>query len=278
MIPRITHQIYFPGLDALSEADRLRIMAFRQRNPGWDHRFYDRESAEAWLAEHCSRAIRDAYHSIDPLYYAARADLLRYLLVERHGGVYLDVKSEAALPLDDVLRPDDSFLLSQWAELRDRPAGQGTHRELDHIAGDEFVNWYVVASAGHPFLRAVIDRVMANIAGYSAWRDGVGRMGVLRTTGPIAYTLAIHPLLDRFPHRFADMEQDLGFHYSRFGDHRSHRNRFGRHYETISLPVVRGNPLSGQSARLWFGVLQPGAGRVVRRFRKLVNRIPGVVA
>ena len=273
MIPRITHQIYFGGFDALPEADRLRITAFHRRNPSWEHRFYDRRAAESWLAENCGQDIQDAYHKIDAIYYAARAVFLRYLLCERHGGVYLDVKSEASRPLDEVLRPDDTYLLSQWNELRGRPAGQGGHADLADVPGDEFVNWYIAASAGHPFLRAVIERVMSNIASYDVWRSGVGRIGVLRTTGPIAYTKAIFPILDRFPHRFADMEADLGFCYSRFGDHKSHRVHYGRHYETMSDLVIKSGPLTHHAARLWFSRIQPEMQRTRRRVRKVATML-----
>ena len=236
---------------------------------------YDRQAAEAWISENCSQDVQDAYHSIDPVYYAARADLLRYLLCERHGGFYLDVKSEAALPLDEVLRPDDTYLLSQWNELRDRPAGQGNHPDLAHVPGDEFVNWYIASSAGHPFLRAVIEQVMSNIACYDVWRSGVGRPGVLRTTGPIAYTKAIFPILNEHPHRFIDLGDESGLHYSRFGDHKTHRVHFGRHYETMSDPVVKCGPVTRHAARLWFSRIQPEMDRTRHRFRKVAHMLLG---
>lgn len=273
MIPRITHQIYFQGFDALPDADRTRMMAFRQRNPMWDHRFYDRQAAEDWISENCGRDVQDAYHSIDRVYHAARADFLRYLLCERHGGFYLDVKSEAVLPLDEVLRPDDAYLLSQWNELRGRPAGQGNHPDLAHVPGDEFVNWYIASAAGHPFLRAVIRQVMSNIANYDVWRSGVGRIGVLRTTGPIAYTKVIFPLLNDHPHRFVGLGDESGFHYSRFGDHKAHRAHYGRHYETISDPVVKCGPVTRHAARLWFSHVRPEMHRTRHRFRKVARML-----
>ncbi|RYF20514.1 MAG: hypothetical protein EOO77_07875 [Oxalobacteraceae bacterium] len=45
-------------------------------------------------------------------YGAARADLFRYLLIYKRGGVYLDIKSGFERSLDEVLQPDDQMLLS----------------------------------------------------------------------------------------------------------------------------------------------------------------------
>lgn len=273
MIPKITHQIYFQGFDALPEADRSRILAFRDRNPTWSHRFYDESTAERWIAQNCDGEVLDAYRRIDPLYYAARADLLRYLVCRHHGGVYLDIKSEAARPLDEVLRADDSYILSQWPELRDRPAGMGNHADLAHVPGDEFVIWFIVSSPDHPFLKAVIDRVLRNIDEYDPWRVGVGRLGVLRTTGPIAYTKAIYPVLSQFPHRVVRAELDLGFNPSRFGDHKAHRTQYGRHYETVSDPVVRTGAVTRYAVRLWFRDILPEIERTRHRARKLCRMI-----
>ena len=273
MIPRITHQIFMQGFDALPEIDRARILAFRARNPGWDHRFYDCESAEAWLAENCSQAVQDAYHSIDSGYYAVRADLLRYLICYHHGGVYLDVKSEALRPLDDVLHKDDCYLLSQWPERRGRPAGQGFHRELSHVPGDEYVIWFIASVPGHPFLTAVLDQVMNNIAQYDPWRCGVGAKAVLKTTGPIAYTIAIHPILDMHPHRLVKAEIDLDFHPFRHGDFKSHRGQYGRHYSTVVSPIVRSGYATDQSVRVWFGFIHPRLLSTRRRILKVAAAV-----
>lgn len=261
------------GFDALPDVDRARIVAFRSRNLSWDHRFYNRADAEAWLRDNADERTCRAYYAIDPNYHAARSDLLRYLICEKEGGLYLDVKSEAARPLDEVLRPSDEFLLSQWPELQDRSVNKGGHEELAHIPGDEFVIWYIAASAGHPFLQAVIQKVLTNIENYNPWQIGVGAKGVLRTTGPIAYTLAIHPMLKNHTHRFVDAEKELGFYPFRHDDFKSHRGQYGRHYSMIHDPVVISAMGTRLSARLWFSSIRPEIDRSVRRFHKVVNRL-----
>jgi hypothetical protein len=95
-----------------------------------------------------------------------------------------------------------------------------------------------VAAPGHPFLRAVIARVMGNIDRYDPWRHGTGRAGVLWLTGPTAYSLAIEPLRGAHAHRMVDPLHDLGFHYTVTGAG-SHRRYFSSHYSQHTFPVVK---------------------------------------
>ena len=66
---------------------------------------------------------------------------------------------------------------------------------------------------GHPFLKAVIESVLTNIDSYRPWLDGTGKIGVLRVSGPIAYTLAIHPLLGSHSHRKLRTNTELNLSY-----------------------------------------------------------------
>src|SRR5699024_8294228 len=101
------------------------------------------------------------------------------------------------------------------------------------------------------------------------WQVGVGAKGVLRTTGPVAYTLAIHPLLNNYSHRFVDAESEMGFRPFRHGDYKSHRGQYGRHYSMMHDPVVMSGVVTRWSARLWYGRLLPEIQRTQRRLRKL---------
>jgi len=267
-IPRLIHQIYLPGADALPAAERAVVAALGARNPGWEHRLHDAGAARTFIAGEYGAAVLALWEAIDPAYYAARADLLRYLLLYRHGGVYLDVKSTALAPLDSVLDPADAFLLGQWPDQRDLPARASRFRELRHVAGGEYQQWVIVAAPGHPFLRAVIAAVLANIAGYRSFRDGVGAKGVLAVTGPIAYTRAIHPIRDRHPHRLVAFEA-LGLRYRAADGLHLADTAAGRHYAQLHRPVVRRGPLETALAeallppakRLWSRLLAGRGGR-----------------
>jgi mannosyltransferase OCH1-like enzyme len=264
-IPRIIHQCVFQGWESISPEIRADIAALRARNPDWDYRFYDAAAAEAFIAAVYGDAILALYLAIDPQYYAARADLFRYLVCYHTGGVYLDCKSTALLPLDQVIRQDDVFLLAQWPEHRAKAPEQSNFKEFRHIQGGAYLQWFIVSAPGHPFLRSVLERVLQSIQTYRVFQMGVGRDGVFRLTGPIAYTLAIDPIRALHPHRYVKSDLDLHFVYSIFNDHKSHRFVFRTHYSQLTIPVIRQRPVTSSLATIWFGNFKPRINQIQRR-------------
>lgn len=269
-IPKIIHQTYHAP--PLPDALQANIAHLRAMNPGWEHRFHDYEDRRAFIDEVYGRAVLDLYDAIDARYGAARADLFRYLLLYRVGGVYLDMKSSTGRPLDEVIRPTDLYLLSTWrSELHDDYRGWGQHPEVRHLAFGEFQQWQIVAAPGHPFLKAVIERVLRNLTVYVEGLHGVGAYAVLRVTGPVAYTLAIEPLLADEPHRFVDSKRGLGLVYSIFDTDASRRHEtMFPHYKNLTCPLVRQTgtrgafDLAARTART--------AARGVRRASALMRR------
>jgi len=234
VIPRLIHQT-FPSRQ-LPVRLQQHVAALQARNPGWTHTLYDNEDAERFVATNYNSKILKAYRRIDPAYGAARADLLRHLIIYKLGGVYLDIKSDAREPLDEVLNAEDQYILTQWQNgPGEVHQGFGLHPELAHIPGGEYQNYHLIAVPGHPFTKAAIDKIVSNILHYRPW-SGVGKMGVIRTTGPSAYTLAIHPILSTAPHRQVTQEE-IGLDISI--RNYNHAETFRQHYSTLTIPVAR---------------------------------------
>jgi mannosyltransferase OCH1-like enzyme len=235
LIPKVIHQIYLRGVPpkALAENIQFHINA----NPSWRHELYDSARVEEFILEHYGLLFLNLYKSINPEYGAARADLFRYLLIYRMGGVYLDIKSRFTIPIDEVLRGNERYVISQWRNCYGDPhQGFGLHPDLVHVPGGEFQVFHVIAAQGHPFLRAVIERVIRNVRAYRFWHP-VGRTGVLRLSGPIAYTLAIYPILSSCPHTRFKNESELSLEPSILENY-DHQSAFKNHYSTLRTPVV----------------------------------------
>lgn len=271
-VPRVIHQTY-PTLD-LPEDLAANVAQMQALNPGWQHELYDDAAIHRFIAAEYGEAVLATYDRLDPVYGAARADLFRYLLLYRHGGVYLDIKSAALEPLDRVLRDDDRYILSQWQQKGER-AAWGDHAELAGVPGGEYQQWHIIAAPGHPFLRAVIQAVLANIEAYRPWRDGVAQGAVLRVTGPIAYTRAIYPIREAWPHRLVQGEASLGLRYSFVADYAHHR-LFRKHYTQVETPLVRRAGLARRldhgwallrRSRVQLGWQLGRARRLIRRWR-----------
>jgi hypothetical protein len=180
------------------------------------------------------------------------------LLIYKKGGVYLDIKSRMSRPLDEIIAPDDRYLLAKWGDYH-----VVVHSRLAHIPRGEFQNWHVIAARGHPFLKAVIDRVLQNIDRYRPWLHGVGKSAVLHVTGPVPYTLAINPLLDRYPHRSVAGQEEIGLEYSAVAGE-THVRLFATHYSQLEESVVM---LTGPAAVLSNLYLNSGTHLMIRRVK-----------
>lgn len=236
MISRIIHQTYRTWHD-IPPAVKFTIERLRELNPEFDYRFYDDAAIESFIKRHYGQEILIQYRRIDPHYGAARADLFRYLCLYQFGGVYLDIKASMSRSLREVLQDDDHYLLSQWDQSLF--SGWGSAKELAHIPGGEYQQWHVIAAPRHPFLKAVIESVLAKIASYDPFKQDSGPSAVLRLTGPVAYTLAIYPLLGTARYRFVDIERDLGIGYTLFSSSSAHYGLFNNHYTQQTRPVVK---------------------------------------
>ena len=268
-IPKILHQTYHTKF--LPEAFLRNQEQLQRNNPNWEYRLYDDDDIETFIGDAYGPTILSYYKRINPKYGAARADLFRYLLMYKEGGAYLDIKSTLAQPIDTILRPDDQYWLSTWRNGPGEPhEGYGIWKDLRDLPQGEFQQWHIVTVAGHPFLRAVIDAVLMNIDRYHPCLHGVGRSGVIRVTGPVAYTRAIYPLLGQYRHRRVHGEVELGLAYSVLSK-LAHTSFFKAHYLQLTEPVVDIGGVGGVIASLY--TLGLDANILARRLARVV--LPG---
>ncbi|WP_336944876.1 glycosyltransferase [Asaia sp. BMEF1] len=189
-IPKRIHQTDNPleiGAQFADNVDQLKTL-----NDGWVYEYYSEKDRLDYIYEFYGWPILKDYLSINPRFGAARADLFRYLCIYRHGGVYFDMKSGVERPLDEIIREGDRFLLSHWASARStRFHGWGRGCEVAHVEGGEYVQWFIICTAGHPLMRKVVEQVLFNIRHYLHPLHGSGSTATLNITGPHVFTRAI---------------------------------------------------------------------------------------
>lgn len=141
-------------------------------NPGWEYRF--------WTDEDLLAFMRDEWPDLLELYLSyprpvQRADLARYCLLQKYGGVYADVDTVCLASLEPFAG-DPRVILCEEPERHWKPARL---RGLDRL----WFNGTMASPPGHPFWTSVIDmcRLMA------ARRHG----DVLETTGPLILSTAV---------------------------------------------------------------------------------------
>ncbi|KFM25216.1 Inositol phosphoceramide mannosyltransferase 3 [Auxenochlorella protothecoides] len=115
----------FPGLSADA---RAAMRSWQVLNPRHAYRLWDAADVEALVAAHYP-ALLPAWRALP--HAVERADLGRYLVVHRHGGVYADADVAALQPMDEVLRPGDA-LVAAWENVI--PLGEVAEREFGRHA------------------------------------------------------------------------------------------------------------------------------------------------
>nr|WP_220572380.1 glycosyltransferase [Gluconobacter oxydans] len=204
-------------------------------NPDWKYNFYDEKDVHDFIYEFYGWDILRYYMKINPRYGAARADFFRYLCIYQNGGCYLDMKAGLNKPLSSIVRPDDHFLLSQWRNKLGEPYEDcGLGPEVSTVKGGEYQQWNIIGSKGHPYLEAVINSVLSRLHHYRQDYFGVGKLGVLRLTGPYPYTMSINKILNYHPHRFYDSHES-GVIYSVVDNH---EKTLKNHYSMENTPIV----------------------------------------
>ncbi len=176
----------------LSVRARATMANLRLLNPEFEYRFFDDAAIDEFINREFPqyRAIFDAFpHNIQ------RIDFFRYLAVYLYGGYYFDLdvllaSSLSEIPPCSAVFPFEGLTLSDYLRF---------DRGMDWEIG----NFAFGATAGHPFLRAIIDncvRGQQDPEWLAAMMRGVPLLcsesySVLFSTGPglISRTLAENP-------------------------------------------------------------------------------------
>lgn len=252
-IPRVIHQT-IENMDHLlpEYSDNRSNMALA--NPNWTFKLYTSKDRTEFIQNNFESRIFDSYLSIDKRYGAAQADFFRYLVVYVEGGLYLDIKSTVTKPLEEVILNDDMFVTANWPSQIDGidTSNLGMHSDLEFL---EYQNWFILSSPRNRILKEVIEGIVENLKNYRPVRDGVGKHGVLRTTGPIAYSRIIHPYVKNGLARLSTNE-DLGFRptiYRIESNERPFPNKQNAtHYSDLRFPIVRKSTLNSLAVALLF--------------------------
>jgi inositol phosphorylceramide mannosyltransferase catalytic subunit len=209
----------------------------KEQNPDWNHIIMDDNDMIVYMNKYYPDMI-SYYDKINPKYGAARADFFRYLLMYREGGVYFDIKSAGRFPLSVILEENDEYILAHFSD--------NIHKEYLNYPLGEFQQWHIICRPKHPFLKNVIEKVKNNIQNYHIeqdFRNCIGKDGVLKVTGPLAYSKAIIPILHDHPHREAKFDEMIGLVYNNLwflkASYKGHQYLFSKtHYSFLEESII----------------------------------------
>lgn len=145
IIPRIIHQTWYEEI-TLDRYPQLARLQASWKNSGWEYRFYTDDAVRRYIHENYPSQFLDALDAL--IHGAYKADLFRYLVLLKEGGVYADVDVLLQGNLDAFIRPAMSFFAP-----RDVPC---------EYAGEPFClfNGFMGSSAGNPILVHAVERLV----------------------------------------------------------------------------------------------------------------------
>ncbi len=170
-IPKVIHQTF--KTSALPFISRWHINNFRKKNPEYKYEFYDDEKVESFFSEEFEPNVFSSYKKLN--IGAAKADMFRYAVLYKRGGVYLDIDSGINGKLDSFIKPDDKAIITYEG-----------HPGF-------YAQWALIYEARHPFLKRTLEKIVENIS-LNKYPNDVHRM-----TGPSVYTEAINECLKENP-------------------------------------------------------------------------------
>uniref|UniRef100_A0A6C0I851 Glycosyltransferase n=1 Tax=viral metagenome TaxID=1070528 RepID=A0A6C0I851_9ZZZZ len=184
-IPFIVHQTWVSRESLTPEV--IEVMEKNKKMcPDFDFKFYNDQDCYNFIRDNYTKEVLNAYNSINPNYSAAKADLFRYCLLYKYGGVYLDIKSAITRNLKYIIKPDTDCILLTCDFLKCR---EWYRFKFNY---PHYEQWALIFEAGHPYLKETISQITSNINKKIIPEGATNKHIILKLTGPDAYSKAIH--------------------------------------------------------------------------------------
>ena len=114
----------------------------RAMSSSYKYRFCDDNDCAIFIKNNFPTDVFEAFNSLQ--IGAAKADLWRILVLQKHGGVYIDIDAAFCWPLERMISNDQTEL---FVQLKD----------------GSFTNHFIAACPNHPLIIEMADRILANI-------------------------------------------------------------------------------------------------------------------
>lgn len=171
-IPKVIHQIW----SGVNEPLPLHFKQFgdtwKEYHPIWKYEFWDNQRINDFMQQFYPHYL-NIYHGFK--YNIQRWDAIRYLILYKIGGMYVDFDYECLDSLDNLLK-DKSCCFS---------AEPDEHAQL--FGKDIYFNNALMASVKeHPFLKTIIGEIFDYPNNENIYKDKI--IEILETTGPLFLT------------------------------------------------------------------------------------------
>lgn len=150
-IPKIIWQTYKDDLDKTSIYIQKCVNTWKIYNKDYEHRYFNDQQAGELILKDFGQEWYDLFTNV-PLG-VIRADIFRYLVIYKYGGIYSDIDTICKVPIDNWIngpeKRKDSYKAIFAAELVGR----------DVLIADRICQWTFASSPENPIFKNIVDNV-----------------------------------------------------------------------------------------------------------------------
>ena len=165
------------------------VEEFRAQNPNIDFRLYTNDDQYDFMRTHFKgETILDIFEG--SLNGVMRADVFRYSVLYKQGGIYLDFSKKLNTPIQEFLELGYPFVLSHERNLIPSDLDIET-RPIHDLSENLYVQWCLMAAPGHPFLARMLDNICREAPKYDKVQFRNPKLALLNFTSSYMWTRSV---------------------------------------------------------------------------------------
>jgi mannosyltransferase OCH1-like enzyme len=125
------------------------VLSIKEKNPEYDYFLYDDDECEEFIRTNFDDDVLFAYNNLMPG--AFKADLFRYCVLYKNGGIYIDCKMVNIIPFRQVIEPDVEIIL----------VNDSFQKDMENLHG--IYNAFICSVPGKSFFKKAIDTIVCNV-------------------------------------------------------------------------------------------------------------------
>jgi len=147
-IPKVIYQTWktYPNNISFGVELENTILSFKEKNPEYHYKFFNDSECRDFIEENFTNDVLVTYDTLIPS--AFKADLFRYCLIYKNGGIYVDLKMIDIVPLREIIKSDDECILVN------------NTFEKNHIS---IYNAFICSVPNNPIFLECINKIVENV-------------------------------------------------------------------------------------------------------------------
>jgi len=126
------------------------VYSITEKNPEYQYKLFDDDECAEYIKNNFDKDVLDAYNNLIPG--AFKADLFRYCILYKEGGIYMDCKMIDEIPFRNFINPEDECIL-----VKDSYQAEITEFNIKGI-----YNAFMCTIPNNQLLKKAIDKIVFN--------------------------------------------------------------------------------------------------------------------